>query len=125
MSDLEAFRESVSELQRVQVALGGIDKDNGHDWRREFIDLRRKLQLQISNVATAANGSRRLSGDDGLAREVKSALSRMRSTLALHQANWPAVAIDGDNPAYVRSTASVRDANKAFMEVARRVLSGE
>jgi hypothetical protein len=47
----------------------------------------------------------------------------MRSALALHQANWPAVSIDPSNPDYAQSTANVRAANRVFIDLARRVLA--
>ena len=124
MSDLTAFRDGVSELERIQAKMAGLSKCDEADWRRGLIDLRRQLQSQISRVATVAKDCDRLVSDQRLASQVRDALSHMRSTLALHQADWPAVAIDPESLDYRMSVESVRTANRAFLDLAKQVLVG-
>jgi hypothetical protein len=122
LDDLQAFREAVAELERVQAAMADVTNSGGENWKREFIDLRRQLQAQIGQVARAASACRGLATSDVLARDIQEALSRMRTAVALHQANWPAVSIDPADPGYIKSSASVRAANRAFIDLAQQVL---
>ena len=124
MDELQAFRESVAELERVQAAMARVSNSGGENWKREFIELRRQLQAQIGLVARAASDCRRLTTSD-VARDIQESLSRMRTAVALHQANWPAVSIVPADPGYIESSASVRAANRAFIDLAQQLLSGE
>ena len=125
MDEVEPFRQAFSELVRIQAAIVDVTKAADADWRRQLIQLRRRAQTQMSDVAHALDQCRILSADTGIGRELREALSKMRSTLALHQANWSAVAIDPLNPDFVRSTAAVRAANRHFINLAHQFLGGE
>lgn len=120
---LEQFRSAVEELETIQQQLASVAKEQGCDWRRELIDLRRKLQMQIGVVAAAIGNTPSLSRDSERGPALSEALSKMRSALALHQANWPAVSIDPASFQYAQSTATVRAANRAFIDLVREALA--
>jgi hypothetical protein len=119
---LDSFKEAVAELEAIQAAMASLSKQDDSNWRRDFIDLRRRLQSQITQVSLAITRCLPLSRDDRLVRELKDALSRMRTAVALHQANWPAVSIDASSPEYLQSTSGVREANRDFIDLARKLL---
>ena len=50
-------------------------------------------------------------------------LSAMRSAIALHQAEWPAVAIDTESQAYRAAVRTLRAATREFHAVANRMLT--
>ncbi len=118
MSDLRSLREAVAKLamlQRSLAALSGGD-ENQANWRHQHIDYRRDLQAQIGTISSLAATIDGLAPDDRSA--LGDALSRMRTALALHQADWPAVSIRPNDLLYRQSVQRVRIANEAFAKVA-------
>ena len=92
-------------------------------WKREFIDMRRQLQLQLTAVVTAADQCGEIKRQPEAATKLREGWTRMRSSLALHQANWPAVRIDREHPGYIDSVSKTRATNWAFVELARQVIA--
>lgn len=111
----DAFRAAVAELGRIQSDIVAASCSDHDGWRRDLIALRRTLQAQMTMLSQLIDG-----GDVDTPAELREALNRMRSKVALHQANWPAVAIDRDHPDYRASVQNVRDANAEFIAVAGR-----
>ncbi len=61
-------------------------------------------------------------GDKQLCADFAHALSAMRSAVALHQVEWPAVAIDVADPAYKESVGKLRAQGVAFTATARALI---
>lgn len=112
----DTFLAAVAELGRIQREIVLVSAAERDGWRRDLIELRRALQAQITLVSQTIDER---AADDAL----REALNQMRSKVALHQANWPAVAIDRADPAYRASVQDVRAANNAFMALAERARS--
>jgi len=100
-----------------------MSKRTDPTWKREFIDMRRQLQLQLTEVATAADKCSEIKRQPEASIKLREGWTRMRSTLALHQANWPAVKIDREHPGYIDSVSKTRATNWAFVELARQVIA--
>ena len=94
----------------------------GTDWRRRLINLRRELQDSLVGMRAAVQACEADGCDAGSCREFASALSTMRSVLALHQAQWPAVSIEPSDRAYRQSTLDLRRAGSVFRETANGLI---
>jgi hypothetical protein len=122
MNAAQQLSEALIELERIQKTMAGLSMETGEEWKRDLIALRRRLQAQINLVGEAAERCDALRRGEGSGRSFWDGLARMRSAVALHQANWPAVAISPNDPKYQQSIANVRTANRAFVALAQEIL---
>jgi hypothetical protein len=122
MDPKQALASALTELERIQAAMAGLSSSDGDDWRRDLIALRRELQVKIAELSEVAERCDALRERSGPGHDFWDKLARMRATVALHQARWPAVAIDQANPDYQQSIAGVRAANRAFVALAKDLL---
>ena len=82
--------------------------------KRALIAARCELAEQLRVIRDFAAQDRGVLADKALAGELQSRLSRIRSTAALHQAEWPAVCSTGAPAEYTRSATRLRTAIKDF-----------
>jgi hypothetical protein len=121
VSDFAPLTHELIALEAVQAKLAGIANRADEGRRHDLIRLRRELALQIVAVGKIAEpifGA----AEPGLAQDYRNTFSRMRSTTALHQANWPAVRLGEDMGPYQASALDVNEANKAFVAWVRGAL---
>lgn len=121
MDPVHRFSVAVGNLERTQLAIAGISTVE-EGWRQRLIDLRRQLQAEIGALGEIAGGMAGLHRDSEAGARFWDALARMRTAVALHQARWPAVAIEPGDGDYLRSVANVRSANREFMGFAKVVV---
>lgn len=77
-------------------------------WKKRSIAQRRETQELFSNWRSALEAA-----DKDKSGQARDAFSKMRSAIALHQAEWPVVAIDLDDPEYQRSVKNIQTLNSA------------
>jgi hypothetical protein len=118
---LSAFRQSVTDLERLQANMASVTAEAGQDWKRELIQLRRDVQIQLTAVRQIAEQGNILKDQPDLWSGFMKAFANMRATLALHQADWPDVKIELSDSVYQQSVANIRDANRAFCDLARDI----
>lgn len=116
MSDKSELRDEVAKLERVHAALALLADRTDSGRKMELVNLRRDLATQISAISNVAEKGFLVSADDNVVREFRNALSAMRRAVALHQANFPAVALDTQGAEYNVSVKAVREANAGFMQ---------
>ena len=104
-------------LRMVKAPFRGDDS-----WKREFVGLRRELQALLSQLGDLSDELAGAGLDDKLSVLFRDCLVQMRRKVALHQADWPVVQIDTDNPTYRASVEGVREANQKFRAVADEAL---
>ncbi len=116
----DALRDTVAAWDLTRFEMARLATERGDDWRLATVRLRRKLQDQIALIAAAmASLDARLT----LAEEFETfrrALSAVRTQLAMHQAQWPVVSIEPENPDYKASAAALRHSNDALAQAAAR-----
>ena len=100
MDSLQTFSDAVADLERILTAMADMSKRTDPDWKREFIEMRRQLQVKLTVVATAADRCEKIKVDTNAAAQLRQGWTKMRSALALHQASWPAVRIDRADAGY-------------------------
>jgi hypothetical protein len=110
---LDGFAAIVDELAAIA---GRTDPER----RLELTKLRRRLSDHIRAMRDI--GARAFT-DPQLTNEFRSRLSTVLNVLAMHQANWPAIAIDEGTSAYRQSAAAAAAVNRAFIEWARAALA--
>jgi tellurite resistance protein len=74
------------------------------------------LAQQVGAVTIAAEAVLSARDDRVLANEFRKILSAMRQSVALHQAEFPAVKLDEKSAKYHQSITAVRDTNAAFVQ---------
>lgn len=87
-------------------------------WKSQLIQLRRDLQNQLAQIREALKTCEAAGADAVSCRALASEISKLRSAIASHQADWPAVIIDVDSPAYKASLARLRDVSAGFHKAA-------
>lgn len=117
---------------RLERAIGDFNKlhqrmvkapfrgDDG--WKREFVGLRRELQALLSQFGDLSNELAGAGLDAKTSALFRERLVEMRRKIALHQANWPVVQINSDDPPYRASVEGVREANQKFIALADEAL---
>jgi hypothetical protein len=111
-SSFEAFEKLLEDFAR------NSDQQDA-DWRRKLVELRRQLQERLIGMRAALQAHEARAGSSSDARNLSAALSTIRSEIALHQAEGPAVAIDTSDEGYRRSVRQLRAATRRFRATAR------
>jgi hypothetical protein len=121
---MERLRALIEELVTIQRAMGDASQAARQDPARrpELSAMRKRYAAHIVAVSQAIESDPQLAADDELARMFRGRFSEMRSGIALHQAKWPAVLIDGSDPEFNQSAAAIIARNRAFGQWALEVL---
>ena len=113
------IEDALDKLEKVHIQLGALSTGSDPGWEKEYLQARRTLQAQINQLCQAdvelnlADEDRRLFRD---------AFSKFRTATALHQADWPVVDIDRQDPAYSQSAVHVGQTYQDFMTVMRALM---
>lgn len=122
MSAWQELSERFSDFERTQNRIVANSAATDADWRRTLISLRRQLQDSLVGMRMALRACEVAGADAAGCRDLARALSEMRSLLALHQAQWPAVAIDTADAAYRRSAQDLGRAGIGFRDNVRDLI---
>ena len=122
MSAWRELKASFGDFERTQSRIVANSTATDADWRRTLISLRTQLQENLVGMRTALRACEVAGADAAACGDFARALSDMRSVLALHQAQWPAVAIDTADAAYLRSVQDLRRAGSGFRDNARALI---
>lgn len=124
MSDTRILVSEIQKLQKIHTDLAVISERTDEQRKLELVQLRRQLAIQIGVISAQADKSFLTDADHTVALEFRSLLSAMRRGIALHQANWPAVKVDEQNPDYRQSIQQAREANSRFRDWAKINIGG-
>ena len=122
MSDSRQLLAELDALERVHSELASIAARSDERRRHDLIALRRQFSEQMAHVGRMADPLLAAAGDPSLHQTYRDYFSRMRSTAATHQANWPAVRIDESTDLYRRSAQGVTEAHRQFIAWMRDAL---
>lgn len=122
MSAWQELKRSFDDFERTQSRIVTNNAALDADWRRSLIALRGQLQDNLVAMRTALRACEEAGADAAACSDFSRGLSAMRSVLALHQAQWPAVAIDMADKAYQRSIEELRQASTGFRTTARGLI---
>lgn len=119
MTGRETLLDAVNTLE-VALAQSAKLGNNLNEHRKEVVQLRRVILAQNSVIGSLCDEAfEKPERREAFRRE----FSQMRSAMAFHQASWPVVAVDLENPDYIASVNSVRDANRRFITWVRTTLA--
>ena len=113
------IEDALDRLAYAHDQLNSLSASEGAEWKKDYLKWRRELQEQITSLCQA-DANLTLSDDDK--RLFRESFSKFRSVTALHQADWPVVSIDRQDPNYRHSADNVGQAYQNFMTVMRRLL---
>lgn len=122
MSAWRELSEHFSDFERTQNRIVANSAATDADWRRTLVSLRKQMQDSLVGMRTALRACEVAGADAAACRDFARALSEMRSVLTLHQAQWPAVAIDTVDAAYQRSVQDLQRAGGKFRDNARGLI---
>ena len=104
--------DAVNALEAAFAEAATLEGDGFEEHRKEVVRLRRQIAAQNATIATLCDAAFE---QPERRQAFHSEFSKMRSAMAFHQASWPAVAIDFQNPGYLSSLQSMRDAHRTFI----------
>jgi hypothetical protein len=122
LAAIQGLRAAGIELDEVGTRLQQLAKEKPEGWKKEYVGLRRLLHLHMDVAAERGEAVFRTGAAQDHAPAFREALRKMRHALALHQANWPVIAISPDNPDYRASMFDVirahQDLNRIIKQIA-------
>ena len=122
MADWRALEAALNRFEAVRETIARTSGEGAGDWRKTLIGLRRELQDGAGEMRTLLSDYEANGGDKQVCADFARALSAMRSAVALHQVEWPAVAIDVTDLAYRDSVGKLRAQGVAFTATARALI---
>ena len=123
MSDPGSLAALIDQFENIQAALRAATGRTDHERKLEIVNLRRALAMVVGRLSDAAGREQWFRASPAAAAEFRARISAMRSALALHQSQWPAVTLDDVTPAYRVSTDAVRAASEHFIGWTKAQLS--
>jgi hypothetical protein len=122
MADYKALLAELRTLERIQADLTQLAGRQDNARKAETVELRRQLAHQIGVLSELGRLTLNAPSDQDVYTDFRTRLSAMRSAIALHQAEWPAVALDTAPEEYLRSAQRVLKAKEAFTPWAIRTI---
>lgn len=118
MDVADRLERTIDEYNKLHLRMVKAPFKGDDSWKREFVGLRRELQALLSQIGDLSNELAGAGLDAGTSALFRECLVQMRHKVALHQADWPVVHINSDDPVYRASVEGVREANQKFLAVA-------
>jgi hypothetical protein len=116
-----ALRQALADLVTAEKGVAAVSDRKDAERKADLVKARRRIAEQLGVVGGLIEREPSLSGDDDAKTRITRLFSAMRSQLAMHQANWPAIRIDDDPVAYRDSAMAVREKVSAFWETCREL----
>jgi hypothetical protein len=114
MSDYKALLRELRTLEQIQTELTQLSTRHDAARKAETVKLRRQLAHQLGVLGNLGTAVLSVEADKQLYEAYRSRLSVMRSAIALHQAEWPAVTLDDAPQEYHLSAQRVLKAKQEF-----------
>lgn len=119
-TDRNDLLAAINALEVTLRQSASITRENFEARKGEAIELRRRIAEHRTEIFSLISDGL----DEGDSQSsFRSRFSKLCAIIALHQANWPVVSIDLQNPDYLASIREVRDAYASFFQWARTVLA--
>ncbi|NJS13266.1 MAG: hypothetical protein HC788_00195 [Sphingopyxis sp.] len=114
MSDYDALLRELQILEQIQTRLAHMATRQDNARKAETVALRRELSKQIGILGEAGRATLGQSADAEFYDEYRKRLSAMRTAIALHQSEWPAISLDETAEGYRLSVQRVLKARENF-----------
>jgi hypothetical protein len=112
-SDSLRFVALVDHLRHQKGEIAELARREDGDHRQAIVQLRRKIAQQLIEVGAAGE---RLFADSPDLVIFREKFSRLRSSTAAHQADWPAVMLGEQREAFLASVEPMRRAGTDFFQ---------
>lgn len=107
---IAALRALVDDLRTIQQRVSAATQHKPADWRQDVVRARRDIAARIGELATLTRQWTPPAHAANTYAAFQASVSTVRRSLAMHQALWPAVAIETDRPEFQESVAELRTA---------------
>jgi hypothetical protein len=108
------LRDALGQYRRVEDDVAAVRDRSDAERKLALVNSRRQLSEQIGQLGPVIETDADLASNPDKQKEISRLFAAMRYSLALHQANWPAVKIDEDPAAYRESSLGVKAKSDAF-----------
>jgi hypothetical protein len=122
MTDFKLLLSELRTLERIQADLTQLAGRYDEARKGQTVDLRRQLAHQMGVLSELGRQTLSAPADQELYADFRTRLSAMRNAIALHQAEWPAVALDQAPQEYLQSAQRVLKAKEAFTPWAIKII---
>lgn len=123
MRTAAALKQALANYVKAHEEMHSILAESEEGWRKRYLALRRRMADHVAALIKLADTLQSAGVDPLLVSEFKARLSRLRHCIALHQSEWPVVAIDPRDTAYRASLQRLSDARTALVMSADQVLA--
>lgn len=118
MATSREFLDALEAVEETRNSLKSLALTKPEGWVKDYAVRRASLREKMGTLVAAGQAWFRGARDEAAAQEFAGLLEASKSAMERHQARWPVVVIDHDNPQYVESMATV---DNCTTEVARFV----
>lgn len=105
-----AIRALVNELRQLQQRISTATLRQQRDWRYEVVNARRDIAARVGELSAMARQWDMPGHATALNAAFIDSIGDVRRALALHQAQWPAIAIDPASADFKASVGEIRAA---------------
>lgn len=117
------LRSAMDDTQQLWSEMDALRTERAPDWRKRFVATRRRQQMLHQRIADCAEECFRQGYGCDVEPAFRRAINLLRSSIALHQANWPVVSIDLDDPLYREAVNEASTHSQALLHVVERILA--
>lgn len=122
MGDRQQVLRALDGLEALFGQIGAITARTDEGRKRELVQKRRELSEQLGTVARLAETLITATSDAETVSAYRAHLSKLRSRMAMHQADWPAVKLGEETEAFRASARRMRETNREFISWMRAAL---
>tara|TARA_R110000787_G_scaffold195982_1_gene307298 strand:+ start:1153 stop:1527 length:375 start_codon:yes stop_codon:yes gene_type:complete len=108
------------QLGEIYQRLVDIRMRKDPERKRDLVIARRLLSQELGALESYVRENRGVIENATIEQDFRKRLSRLRSTIAYHQASWPAVRIDEDPGGYRITSIEFSDVFREFLEWGKR-----
>ena len=107
MASSREFLDALEAVEDTRSKLKNLALTKPETWVKDYAVLRASLREKMATLVSTGQAWFREARDEAAAQEFARLLEASKTAMERHQARWPVVVIDHDNPQYVESMATV------------------
>lgn len=116
--------QSIEQLDATREQLRRLSVGQPEGWKTDYARLRPVFQQQTAAAIGLTDAWLRQKGDEELHARYRELVGHASARLATHQARWPVLVLDGNNPDYVASMKEVNENFDGVLKFVRDALRG-
>lgn len=119
MSSSRDVLDALKAVEETRSTLRSLALNKPDDWVKQYATLRASLGKKMDRLVACGNAWFRECGDAAGGEKFAELVAASKTAMEKHQARWPVVVIDHNNPEYVGSMAKVDACTADFAKFIR------